>query len=128
METVLQYYDHSILTGYRDEEAQDEKYEKGLSKVQWPNSKHNSRPAAAVDAAPYPIRWPDEEIGKIVRRDPQLRAYIKDLARFYHFAGYVQGTAQEQGTTLRFGGDWDEDRDFLDNHFDDLPHLEIVED
>lgn len=130
---VILGYDCSILCGHRGEEEQTEAFESKKSKVQWPDSKHNLFPSLAVDAAPYPIVWPEtlkmlnrfkEGRGTIV----QVMMVIKDLARFYHFAGYVLGIAEEMGIPLRWGGDWDGDKDFKDQAFDDLPHFELMED
>jgi len=127
---IILYYDCSILCGHRGKEGQDEAYENKWSKVQWPTSKHNSIPSMAIDVAPYPIIWP--ETLKMLKRFKegrgtvsQIMMTIKDLSRFYHFAGYVQGVAQKMGTPLRWGGDWDSDRDFKDQTFDDLPHFEL---
>ena len=105
---VIKQFDCSILDGHRGEEEQNEKYRNGLSKLQYPNSKHNSEPSLAVDAAPYPIDWHDRE-------------------RFCYFAGYVKGIARLMGIELRWGGDWDRDTEVKDNNFDDLPHFELVE-
>lgn len=105
---VVKNYDCSILQGTRSKEEQDEYYRTGRSKVQYPNSKHNSMPSNAVDVAPYPIDW-------------------ENTNRFYHFAGYVNGVAEQLGITLRWGGDWDSDKDFSDQTFNDLPHFEIKE-
>ena len=127
---VILYHDCKIICGFRGEEEQTEAYESKRSKVQWPNGKHNSFPSLAVDAAPYPIVWP--ETLKMLNRFKegrgtiaQVMMAIKDLNRFYCFAGYVLGTAQEMGIPLRWGGDWDGDMDFKDQTFDDLPHFEI---
>ncbi len=106
---VVKHFDCTVLTGHRDEETQNEKYRNGLSKVQWPNSKHNQEPSNAVDVAPYPIDWEDTE-------------------RFRYFAGYVMGIASMMGIRLRHGGDWDGDTEVKDNRFNDLPHFELVED
>lgn len=105
---VIKQFDCSILQGHRGEEEQNEKYRNGLSKVQYPNSKHNSLPSLAVDVAPYPIDWNDRE-------------------RFCYFAGYVKGIASSLGIKLRWGGDWDRDTQVKDNNFDDLPHFELVD-
>ncbi len=105
---VVKNYDCSILQGTRSKEEQDKFFREGKSKVQYPNSKHNSTPSMAVDVAPYPIDW-------------------NNTNRFYHFAGYVNGVADTMGINLRWGGDWDSDKDFSDNHFNDLPHFEIRE-
>lgn len=128
---VILYYDCSILCGHRSKEDQDEAFENKRSKVRWPDSKHNDFPSLAVDAVPYPIIWPEAQ--KMLKRFregrgtiDQIMMTIKDLSRFYHFAGFVLGVAQGMGVSLRWGGDWDGDRDFKDQDFDDLPHFELV--
>ena len=106
-EDVVRYYDCSILEGHRGKADQDKAVAEGKSKTPWPRSKHNALPSMAVDAAPYPIEW-------------------TDLKRFYHFAGFVLGMAASMGLKLRWGGDWDGDRDLNDQSFNDLPHFEIM--
>lgn len=112
---VIRYCDHTILTGHRTEEVQQQMYDSQRSKVQWPNSKHNSKPSKAVDASPYPIpkNWGED--------------HWKDMAKFYAFAAVVQYEARRLGYKIRFGGDWDQDGDFTDQKFDDLVHFELVE-
>lgn len=100
--------DCSVLEGHRDEDRQDTLYSQGLSKVQYPNSKHNSSPSRAVDVAPYPIDW-------------------NDTARFCYFAGVVKGVSAEMGCELRWGGDWDMDGTSTDETFLDYVHFEIKE-
>jgi len=129
MERVIQWYDNTITCGHRTKEAQDAAVASGNSKVVWPNSKHNKVPSEAVDAGPYipgrgipwpktPTDWNDKE---------QRQRYIKDIAQFYHFAGFVEGTARSMGINkLRWGGDWDRDHDLSDQKFDDLVHFEIT--
>ncbi|MHC4992700.1 MAG: M15 family metallopeptidase [Planctomycetota bacterium] len=111
-EEVIKHWDCTILQGVRPKEEQDEYFRTGRSKVQWPNSKHNvlnpGDKSRAVDVAPYPIDW-------------------NDTRRFDYFAGFVQGIAASKGITLRWGGDWDSDRDQSDQTFNDLPHFEIKE-
>ena len=46
--------DISLIYGYRDRELQNTLYENGLSTLKYPDSKHNKRPAKAVDLQPYP--------------------------------------------------------------------------
>jgi len=103
---VIQHYDMRILCGYRDKVAQTEAYESGASKVPWPKSMHNHHPSLAVDVAPFPIDW-------------------ENTNRFFYQAGLVEGVARMMGLSIRFGGDWDSDKDFGDQHFNDLPHFEI---
>jgi peptidoglycan L-alanyl-D-glutamate endopeptidase CwlK len=99
--------DFSVLEGHRDAERQTALFHQGLSKVQWPNSKHNREPSEAFDIAPYPIDWQDAE-------------------RFYHLAGIIRAVASESGLAIRWGGDWDRDFDLRDQSFMDLAHFEMV--
>lgn len=106
---VLETVDLTIITGYRDEETQNEMYRTSKSQLRFPYGKHNIYPSMATDACPYPIDWKDRE-------------------RMTLFAGFVLGTAKEMGITLKWGGDWDGDYAVKDNSFDDLLHFEIIED
>lgn len=115
---VVENYDCSVLQGHRPKEDQVTAFRTGRSKVNWPNSKHNSLPSKAIDIVPYPIDW-----GETGTEEQKRKA----IARFYHFAGYVKRIAEEEGISLRWGGDWDGDLDFSDQSFDDLPHWEILE-
>lgn len=122
---VLEFYDHSILQGVRSREDQDAAEARGASTLRWPRSKHNvitmeqaralglhPRPyALAMDVAPYPVNFANKS---------------KAVARFYHFAGVVQGVARTMGVRVRWGGDWDRDHDFADQSFDDLVHFELL--
>lgn len=103
---VLKTYDHSVLSGYRDEEEQN-----GLcdanppkSQLRYPHSKHNTLPSMAVDVQPYPMR------------------HVYDLIRFI---GYVEATAYRMGMKIRLGLDWDMDRD-TSNNWVDAYHVEYV--
>ena len=104
---VVKHFDCVILQGHRGEKLQDEYYRTGKSKLQYPMSKHNSLPSLAVDVAPYPINWNDKE-------------------RFYYFAGYVKGLADQMDIEIRWGGDWDGDTKVSDQTFMDLPHYELL--
>ena len=104
---VIDVVDCTIITGRRDKYTQNELYRNAGSQLQYPDSKHNTSPAKAVDAAPYPIDWQDRE-----------RATL--------FAGFVMGAADVLGVKLRWGGDWDQDWQVKDNGFDDLWHFELT--
>ena len=104
---VIKNFDCTILQGHRSKKLQDEYYRTGKSKVEYPNSKHNSLPSMAADVAPYPINWNDKE-------------------RFYYFAGYVKGLADQMDIKIRWGGDWDGDTKVNDQTFMDLPHFELL--
>lgn len=111
---VVEGFDCSIIKGQRSEEEQDAAFAAGLSKVRYPDSKHNAEPLSeAADVIPWPVDWNDRE-------------------RFYYFAGYVKGISEElyaAGTIkhrIRWGGDWDGDNDLKDQTFMDLPHFELI--
>ena len=71
LQEAIKHYDFSVLEGYRTEEKQQEYFESGASKVQYPNSKHNLCPAMAVDVVPYPIDWDNlqrfKELSKVIK-------------------------------------------------------------
>lgn len=117
MRKVVKIYDITVVFGYRGEDAQTKAYNKGNSKLRWPNSKHNTIPSKAIDIIPYPSGWPD-------RSSPH---YEKQIAAFYYMAGVVIGVADSIGVKLRWGGDWDRDDEFIDQTFDDLSHFEEVD-
>lgn len=123
---VVQIYDCSILEGTRTAERQLELLAAGKTEVRI--SKHMSLPSEAVDVVPYPVPPEWGNVRDLMRtHGSSAGEAAKVLARFYHFAGFVQATARSQGTVLRWGGDWDADRDFNDQTFDDLVHFEIGE-
>ena len=110
---VIKTFDCTILEGFRNEIDQNMAFRRGATEKTWPNSKHNSMPALAVDVAPFPIDW-------------------SNTNRMYWFAGYVMGVAQklkDEGKithTVRYGGDWDSDKDISDQGFNDLVHFELL--
>ena len=113
LQEVVKHFDCTVMCGHRGEEEQNEAFRTGRSKLEFPRSKHNGLPSMAVDVAPYypgtpHIRW-------------------NDTGGFRYFAGFVVGIAASKGIKMRWGGDWDSDRDVTDNNFNDLPHFEIIE-
>ena len=99
----------------------------GHSKVDWPKSKHNQSPSIAIDIAPWinnSVPWPEHPTNW--QYATQRDRYIKNLAQFYHFAGYVLSRAAYLDIGIRWGGDWDSDHDLRDNKFDDLVHFELI--
>ena len=105
---VIKHYDCAVIVGHRDEASQNDAVKHGLSKLSWPNSKHNQKPSLAADVCPYPVDW-------------------TNIKSFYHFGGYVKAVADQMGIKIRWGGDWDGDLDFNDQKFNDLPHFELVQ-
>jgi len=106
---VIKYLDITITDGHRSREDQERAYHAGLSKLQYPKSKHNKVPSLAMDCVPYPINYDQPEA-------------------FYYMAGYIQAVANKMDIPIRWGGDWDKDHDFYDQHFIDLPHFELIDD
>ena len=103
---VIKYVDCSVLEGHRSEERQNRLYDEGKTKVRYPKGRHNSSPSRAVDVTPYPVDWDDRE-------------------RQTLFAGFVLGIARGMDLNIRWGGDWDQDFQVVDNRFDDFPHFEL---
>ena len=112
---VIQDFDCTIVCGHRDKVEQDKAFAEGKSKLQYPNSKHNSNPSMAVDAAPYingKVDWTREQL--------------------LFFAGYVKGVADRLFITgvishrLRLGADFSGDNDVMDERFRDEPHFELI--
>lgn len=115
---VISHSDFTVICGRRGEEAQNEAFDTGHSRVQWPNSKHNAiEPdlSEAVDIAPWHsdmphIRWGNER-------------------EFVSLAGRMLQAAEAIGIRLRWGGDWDMDQDLYDiNKPFDLGHFERIGD
>ncbi len=111
---VIKSFDCTILESYRNQEDQEKAFASGYTQLHWPYSKHNHKPSMAVDVAPYPI-------------------YQRNDKRSYWFAGYVMGIAQKlkddgkMTHAVRFGGDWNSDKNIDNEHFKDLVHFELVE-
>jgi peptidoglycan L-alanyl-D-glutamate endopeptidase CwlK len=112
--------DISLIQGHRTKEQQKLVYDLGNSKVQWPNSKHNTTPSQAVDFQPYP--YPN-----VGAHDARIRAVAKKKlwASLAYVAGAARVFAFANGWVLRWGGDWDGDGSLTDQNFNDLFHLEI---
>lgn len=105
---VLEFWDCVMQQGRRTEAEHQLNLAKGTSHTK--NSKHvtGDKPSRAMDLAPFPVDW-------------------KDTERFYAFAGCVIMCGYMMGIKLRWGGDWDSDRDLHDQNFFDLVHFELVD-
>ena len=131
-ETVLPTFDHSVLEGSRSLDRQRALFNAGKSKTM--NSKHLIRTPAelsrAADVVPYPFDWDFEgELVKAVRRgdSAETRRILHNIQRWALFVGHVLMAAHVLDIKLRWGGDWDGDKDLADQNFDDWPHFEIIE-
>lgn len=105
---VIKYYDCTVICGHRGEKDQNEAFMKGFSKLRYPKSKHNSNPSKAIDCLPFPINWQDSK-------------------QHIFFAGFVISIASTMGIRLRWGGDFNNDRNFSNDSFLDRPHFEIID-
>ena len=112
MNEVIKEYDFSIICGYRNEEDQNIAYKNGKSKLQYPNSNHNTIPTLAVDIAPYIPQREDKNAWK-------------DARYFHILSGFVLCTANRLGIKIRWGGDWNSNFYLEDQDFNDLPHFEL---
>jgi peptidoglycan LD-endopeptidase CwlK len=94
---AIKEMDFTVICGHRGEKEQNEAFERGASKLKYPNSKHNTNPSIAVDIAPYPIKWTDKK-------------------RFIELSKIMKRIAKEKNIELVWGGDW---------KMQDLVHFEI---
>jgi len=110
---VVKHVDCTIICGHRGQKEQDAAFNARpqLSKVKWPNGKHNQTPSLAVDAMPYPVNWSDSPA---------------NIEHLNYFAGIVQGIALSMGIRIRWGHDWNQDGKPDTSGFCDRPHYELV--
>lgn len=108
---AITYVDFTVLEGFRDEEHQNADYAKGVSKLKWPNGRHNKNPSDAFDFAPFPIDWSNKAVA---------------LGRFMLVSGVMLVCAKELAIEIRFGWDWNRNLDPRDESFLDWGHVERV--
>jgi len=88
---VIRKRDCKVTCGRRSREEQEAAFERGTTRVQWPNSNHNvgvpGRLARAVDAPPYPILWG----GRIAIDGTLLIAAVDELLENRYQAGFARG-------------------------------------
>lgn len=103
--------DLAIICGHRGEAAQNLAFQTKKSKTPWPKSKHNRMPSGAFDFRPAP--FPSAE-------------HWKDALRFGRIAGGILLVASIEKVPLRWGGDWDQDGQSIDEGFLDIGHVELI--
>lgn len=130
---AIKYYDYSIVDSHRNKIRQNKYFDQGVSKVRWPDSSHNSKPAEAFDAYPYhPIFRSLTEAPSVVKRiiiatgygKMKVLAFIRE--EYCIMAQTILIKAKDLDIKIRWGGDWDSDGDRLDQTFNDLSHFEII--
>jgi hypothetical protein len=133
---VLVVRDISLIEGLRDNKRQAKLLAQKRTELGPGQSKHNPLPdrplSRAVDLAPYPIEWVSRDdffVQSICGFDSirEQELYLNFLAQWYELHGIIQGIASAYGIKIRQGYDWDGDHDFMDQNFDDLPHVELVD-
>lgn len=95
--------------GKRTDDEQYELFQQGLSQLDGIKKKSKHQSGRAVDVYAYvggKASWDEKHL--------------------YMLAGHLIGVARSLGYDLRWGGDWDGDRDFEDQTFIDLPHFELI--
>lgn len=117
---VHAFHPVQVLSGLRTAEEQATLFAEGRSKLDGVTKKSKHQTGQAVDLAPVPVLWPDQQ--GILKVEAEHR-----LKRFHVMAGVVLGLAHQMGVNLRWGGDWDKDWVYNDQSFHDLPHFEVME-
>ncbi|MFA5695933.1 MAG: M15 family peptidase [Bacilli bacterium] len=107
---VIKERDCIIICGHRGKEDQEDAYNRGVSKVHYPNSKHNSEPSMAVDVAPYYSDSP--------------HIHWNDIDDFIAFSNIVKDCANRLEIDIIWGGDFPK---IYNTKFTDYPHYEIKE-
>ena len=108
----LQLFDFGISCGHRPQEEQNRLYHEGKSKLKFPYGKHNDFPSKAFDFVLYvnnKVDW-------------------NDKAAWYMAVGVFRGVAAKLEIPVRVGADWDGDFTAKDQSFNDLPHIELLDD
>ena len=95
---AIKTFDFKVICGHRGKAEQDKAYATGKSKVKFPGSKHNQKPAHAFDAVPVPLDW-------------------NDIESFKAMAKVMKAAAKKLGVKMKWGGDF--------KSFFDGPHFEI---
>lgn len=129
---AIEVTDFSVVCGHRNQVDQNVAYERGFSRLVWPNSDHNAFPSPAVDVVPwsdkYGALWGgDEQLYKIARDKGTTRLEAKRWVwqRYAFLFGVISGIAKVRCPDVRlvWGNDWDGDQDYLDQSLVDMPHV-----
>jgi hypothetical protein len=93
---------------------QNAAFESGNSTLKYPLSKHNKKPALAIDIIPYPLGWKasDEQFVYMGGLFLGIAAILKKTNFIHH--------------NIRWGGDWNRNNDLTDQKLIDRAHFEIV--
>lgn len=109
---AIQYFDFTVIEGYRGKAKQEEAFAKGATQLHYPHGNHNQFPSRAADVMPYPVDWSEKR---------------EAIARIAFMHGVIHACAKRLGVKLRFGFDWNRNLDPRDETFLDYPHVELDE-
>ena len=112
MQRASNHLNISILCGHRNKADQEKAVKGGFSQVTFPLSDHNKLPSDAVDAG-------------IFRQDIK-NVDFNDRPAFGFLAGVIHTCAEAEGCVAIWGHDWDNDYNFNEHSFKDLPHFLIL--
>ena len=101
---VNQRYPIQCICGFRNEYEQSKAFHTGMSKLEFPNSKHNKKPSLAADFVPEP-----DENSKTLDWN--------NIEEFERMCLVFEQVADELDIKIRLG------RDFS---FKDWPHIELI--
>lgn len=120
MRSVILLIDYKVIFGHRGVEIQQQLFAAGRSTLDGitKKSEHNFDPSRAIDIAPWPVLWPDEENISDEKRAHRVK-------RFHMLAGIVLGVGHALDVPLIWGGDWDHDFTYNDQTFHDLGHFQL---
>lgn len=105
---AIKHYDITIVCGYRDEETQNNYFNRRVSTLTYPNSKHNKFPSEGVDFAVY------HKVGGVSYNEKDMLVV----------AGVIEGLAISMGIPIRCGFKWDNQYP-SENGFLDIGHIEL---
>lgn len=119
MRIVIVYIDYKVIFGHRGPVIQADLFARGLTTIDGVTKKsnHNYKPSRAIDVAPWPVLWPDEE-------DISEKEALHRARRFDVLAGVVLGVSHALDIPMRWGGDWNRNWEYNDQKFHDLGHFE----
>jgi len=97
---IIKTYDITVVWGYRDGATQNRMFDEGVTRLEYPYSKHNRIPSFAFDIVPYPTLYDSSE-------------------QLYYLGGRVKEFCMLEKIPIVWGGDW--------KSFPDLAHYELKE-
>lgn len=123
MNDALRYSEvpFQLVQGARTIEQQREYFQAGRSKID--PDKYADRKALYL-AAKHVV-GPEQPLARAVDIIIDLPGKTYDVNHLCYVAGVVMSTARMRGVRLRWGGNFDRDKEILEQAFRDLPHFEI---